>query len=116
MLLWVALGQRLPPGHEQSGERPAVLAGVPARLKNSRFPTLVVIPITSARDQPWSQASPNLYPLLAAGSANLPRASILLLDQVQSIDAKRVLRVIGSLTESDYARVRRGLAGLFELS
>ncbi|MBI3926515.1 MAG: type II toxin-antitoxin system PemK/MazF family toxin [Armatimonadetes bacterium] len=112
MLLWVALGRRLPPGHEQEGERPALLVGVPAKLGRPRFSMLLVAPVTSCHRQPWAQAAPRLYPRLEAGVANLPRASLVLLDQLQTLDARRVLRHLGDLSETQYAPIAEGLATL----
>lgn len=102
MVLWVALGSRLPPGHEQNGERPALVVGVPAKLGVPRFPMLLVAPITSFVEQSWALRSPELYPIMQAGSASLPRASIILLDQLQSIDIRRVLRFFGTLSKQQY--------------
>src|SRR5690606_28885235 len=109
MLLWVALGRRVPPLHEQHGERPALLVGVPSLVGVPRFPMLLVAPVTSFSGQPWAVASPRLYPRLPKACAGLPRASIVLLDQLQSIDARRVLRHLGSLTDAEYAPISEGL-------
>jgi len=116
MLLWVALGRRLPPGHEQQGERPACLVGVPSLIGTPRFPMLLVAPVTSWRDQPWARRAPGLYPRLAAGVANLPQASIVLLDQLQTVDARRVTRFLGQLGDGDYAPIADSLKKLLGLN
>lgn len=67
---------------------------------------IVVAPVTSYRGQPWALDSPELYPRLPAGSANLPRESVVLLDQIQGLDARRVLRVVGELRVEEYATIR----------
>lgn len=115
VLLWVALGRRLPPGHEQEGERPALLVGVPARLGKPRFSMLLVAPVTSFADQDWAVRAPALYPYLESGVANLPRPSLVLLDQLQSIDARRVLRYVGVLTREQYSPIGQALRGMLAL-
>lgn len=116
MVLWVELGKRLPPGHEQEGRRPALLVGVPSRLGKPGFPVLLVAPVTTSRGQPWAEVAPRLYPRLKAGAGNLPRESVVLLDQLQVVDADRVAMVVGQLNESEYAPVRDGLKVMFGIS
>jgi mRNA interferase MazF len=48
--------EHIPGGHEQQGLRPAVV-GVPERLGEPRFEVLVVVPMTTDRDQEWSKRS-----------------------------------------------------------
>lgn len=115
LLLWVALGRRLPPGHEQEGERPALLVGVPARLGKPRFTMLLVAPVTSFAEQAWAVRAPELYPYLQAGVANLPRPSLVLLDQLQSVDARRVLRYVGLLDREQYTPIATALRGILAL-
>lgn len=71
-----------PQGHEQEGLRPAVVVGVPHGLGTSRFPTLLLAPLTSDRREArrWAEKSPALYPRLSKGTANLRSDSICLLD------------------------------------
>lgn len=109
MVLWIELGKRLAPGHEQEGCRPALLVGVPSRLGKPRFPVLLVVPVTTYRGQPWAEIAPRLYPRLKAGAGNLPRESVVLLDQLQVVDTDRVAMIVGQLNESEYALVRDGL-------
>ncbi len=73
---------------------------------------LLVAPVTTYRGQPWADRAPRLYPRLAAGTARLPQSSLVLLDQLQMIDAQRVLRYLGKLSETDYKAVREGLGML----
>lgn len=109
MVLWVELGKRLPPGHQQEGRRPALLVGVPLRLGQPRFPVLLVVPVTTYRGQNWAETAPRLYPRLKAGVGNLPQESVVLLDQLQVVDASRVTMLVGQLDEADYAPIRDGL-------
>ena len=115
MLLWAELGQRLPPGHEQQGGRPVLLVGVPSKLGPARFPMLIVAPVMTHRDQPWAQSAPALYPRLEAGAGGLPRTSLVLLDQLQAMDPRRVRGYLGRLAPTEYEPIRASLRALFGL-
>lgn len=99
----------LPPGHEQSGYRPAIVVGLPERLGVPRFPTLLLVPLTTDREQAWAAASPKLYPRLAAGAGGLPSPSIVLLEQVRALSTARIGRHVGMLTPKEYEPIREGL-------
>ena len=101
--------EHLPGGHEQQGLRPAVVVGVPERLGEPRFEVLVVVPMTTDRDQQWSKRSPALYPRFARGTAKLRSPSICLLDQVRAIGAERVRGYRGTLTAGQYRPIHAGL-------
>ncbi len=100
---------QVPPGREQQGYRPAVVVGLPEALGTPRYPVLPVVPLTTDRGQQWASASPDLYPRLAAGVGNLPQASIVLLDQVRSLDSNRLRRYIGTLSPEEYQPIINGL-------
>lgn len=108
-VLQVNLGQRLPPGHEQSGLRPVVVVGVPSLAGKPRFPLLIVVPLTTFKQQKWALASPTLYPTLTAGVGEIPKDSTVLLDQVQAIDATRVVIKIGELSDSEFKPILNSL-------
>lgn len=97
-IILVTFLTQVPPGREQQGYRPAIVVGIPQRLGIPRYPLLLVVPLTSNRQQSWAINTPALYPVLNAGDGNLPADSIVLLDQVRSIDSIRVVRYIGTLT------------------
>jgi mRNA interferase MazF len=101
--------EHVPGGHEQQGRRPAVVVGVPELLGEPRFEVLIVVPMTTDRDQGWSKRSPALYPRLAKGTAKLRSPSICLLDQVRAIGAGRVRGYRGTLTADQYRPIRDGL-------
>ncbi len=101
--------EHLPGGHEQQGLRPAVVVGVPERLGEPRFEVLVVVPMTTDRDQEWSKRSPALYPRFARGTAELRSPSICLLDQVRAIGAERVRGYRGTLSADQYRPIHDGL-------
>lgn len=91
-----------PRGHEQQGIRPAMVLAIPQR---ARFPVLWMIPITSDRGQPWVKSSNHLYLRLPKGAGWLPADSILLLDQLRSLDAKRVKRFVGVVSDAQFKKV-----------
>lgn len=101
--------EHVPGGHEQQGLRPAVVVGVPERLGEPRFEVLVVVPMTTDRDQGWSKRSPALYPRFARGTAGLRSPSMCLLDQVRAIGAERVRGYRGTLTAGQYHPIHAGL-------
>ncbi len=86
-----------PCGHEQQGIRPAMVIAIPER---ARFPVLWVIPITTDREQPWLKSSSHLYLRLSKGIGGLPANSVLLLDQLRSLDTKRVKRFVGTVNQT----------------
>jgi mRNA interferase MazF len=101
-VILVTFPTQVPPGREQQGYRPAIVVGIPQRLGTPRYPLLLVVPLTSNRQQSWATDAPALYPILNAGDGNLPADSIALLDQVRSIDSTRVVRYVGSLTVEQF--------------
>ena len=111
-ILLIMLPTHAPPGHEQEGVRPAVVVGLPERAGQPRFSTLLVIPLTT-QEGTWSRKAPQLYPRLRAGAGGLPRPSIALLDQVRSIDARRVSSYLGSLTGKEFLTISEGLKKIF---
>lgn len=112
MIVWAELGRRHPPGHEQQGMRPAIVVGLPSRLGTPRFPLLLVVPVTTYRAQAWVYAAPHLYPQLDAGAGNLPRPSVVLLDQLQVLDPRRVQKYVGTLSDEEYVPIREGLKAM----
>lgn len=110
------LPEQVPPGREQKGYRPVIVVGVPEALGTSRYPMLLVIPLTTNREQSWAIECPALYPVLAEGEGALPTSSIALLDQVRSLDKSRVNRYIGTLTSHQYRPILSGLSKMMNFS
>jgi mRNA interferase MazF len=108
-VLRVNLAQRIPPGHEQEGLRPVVVVGLPSLAGQPRYPVFVVVPLTTNRAQGWVRNSPNLYPRIPSGAGGLPKDSVVLLDQVQIIDASRVALKLGELSKTEMVQISRGL-------
>jgi mRNA interferase MazF len=114
-ILLIALPTHAPRGHEQEGSRPAVVVGLPERAGEPRYPTVLVVPLTT-QEGAWSRKAPMLYPRIRAGAGGLPQPSIVLLDQLRSVDAQRVSRYLGSLTEDEFQPIQVGLTQIFDLT
>lgn len=90
-------------GHEQQGIRPCVVVTDPEVLEDQRFPMLCVVPITKT---PGEGA---LYPTLSPGKSGLRARSYALVDQVRSIDKRRVTRVYGRINQDELRLIEEGL-------
>ena len=107
-VLLVKLPQQQPPGSEQTGTRPAVVVGLPQRLGTQRFPLWIVVPMTS-RIASWTLEAPRLYPVYPKGVGGLTLPSAALLDHLRGVDATRVVRFLGKLTQAEYVPIQSGL-------
>ena len=106
--------EQKPQGREQEGYRPAIVVGFPNLLGTPRFQVIIVVPMTTYRNQSWADNSPNLYPVFSAGIAGLKSPSIALLDQIRVIDARRIVNYRGSLTTEQYQVIENELKKVFE--
>ena len=97
-------------GHEQRGFRPCILVSDPDVSADQRFPMIGVVPVTSAPGR-----GP-LYPPLQPGPSGLRIRSFALVDQVRSVDKRRVSRVFGCLAETELDAVDEGLRLFLGLS
>lgn len=107
----VTFPEHNPKGHEQVGQRPAIVVGVPQGP--TRYPLVWVVPLTSKRGS-WQEANPELYPLLPAGAAGLPRESVVLSDNLRSLDRARVESYVGTLTPEVLHPIRESLRRTLE--
>ncbi len=98
-----------PQGREQEGVRPAIVVGFPAQLGVLQFDVVIVVPLTTNRNQDWAIASPQLYPVFPSGVTGLRSSSVVLLDQVRAIDVRRMINYRGSLTADQFAPILNGL-------
>jgi mRNA interferase MazF len=103
-----------PSGHEQEGLRPALVVGLPDKVAAPRFSMIWLAPITTDRSQLW--ANSELYPKLSKDVSGLASDSIVLLEQVRSLDAQRVGKYIDSLPKEAYEPIARTLATITDLS
>ena len=113
-VITIRFPEQNPQGREQEGYRPAIVVGLPSRLGRLRFSVIIVVPMTTYRNQSWADSSLDLYPVFPTGTANLKSRSIALLDQIRSIDAKRIVNYRGSLTAAQYQIVENGLKRTFK--
>jgi mRNA interferase MazF len=90
-------------GHEQRGLRPCVVVSSPEVIDDQRFPLLCVVPITGT---PGEGA---LYPTLAPGASGLRQRSFALVDQLRSVDKRRVRRLLGKVSSAELAKIDDGL-------
>lgn len=95
-------------GSEPKGRRPAVV--VQDDLYNlTSINTVVVAALTS--NLRLGDAPGNVP--LNKGEANLPRASVVNVTQLFTIDRRRLAENLGTLGEPRIREIRQGLAGLF---
>ncbi len=90
-------------GHEQRGARPCVVVTNPAVSADQRFPMLAVVPLTGT---PGEGA---LYPNLLPGSSGLRQPSWALIDQLRSIDKRRVIKVFGEVSADELDAIDEGI-------
>jgi len=75
----------------------------PAVSSNQRFPMLAVVPLTGT---PGEGA---LYPSLLPGPSGLRQPSWALIDQIRSVDKRRVNRVFGVVSEDEVRDIDEGI-------
>ncbi|MBI2389009.1 MAG: type II toxin-antitoxin system PemK/MazF family toxin [Deltaproteobacteria bacterium] len=90
-------------GHEQRGVRPCIAVSDPAVNVDQRFPLIAVVPVTGTKGEGA------LYPELAPGKSGLTKASFALIDQLRSVDKRRIRRVFGRISKDELAAVEQGL-------
>lgn len=90
-------------GHGQRGTRPCVLVSDPEVAADQRFPVVCVVPVTT------TEGEGALYPRLGAGSGGLRRESWALVDQVRSIDKRRVRQLYGQIEPRELNAIDDGL-------
>ena len=106
-ILWIDFPQRIPPGHEQLGRRPAIVVGIPQLVQPVPYRVLLVVPLTRTRFQ-----GP-LFPLIPAGIGGLPADSTALIYQVGAIDVRRTVGRLGHLPTAEMAPIWTGLKLMF---
>ena len=90
-------------GSEQGGLRPVLV--IQNDTGNRYSPTVVVLAVTS---QLQKTRLPT-HVLLSAAGHGLERDSVVLAEQVRTLDKRRLRTRIGSLTPEDMAQVRRAV-------
>ena len=97
-------------GHEQRGVRPCLIISDPDVIADQKFALTCVVPITGT---PGTGA---LYPRLAAGKSGLTKASFALIDQLRSVDKRRIQRLYGRISGAEMETVDDGLRPYLGLS
>lgn len=100
-------------GHEQKGVRPCVVVSAPEVIFEQRYPLVCVVPITGT---PGEGA---LYPRLEPGGSGLKKPSFALIDQLRSVDKRRVTRFLGRVSGDELKSIDEGLRlylGLLDLT
>ena len=90
-------------GHEQRGARPCVVVTAPEVNDDQRYPMMAVVPVTGTLGEGA------LYPPLRPGPSGLIKPSWALVDQIRSVDKRRVLRVFGQVSPSELQTIDEGL-------
>ena len=90
-------------GHEQRGTRPCVIVSDAEVILGQRFPVVAVVPITTRAGEGL------LYPRLGPGKSGLRKPSFALVDQIRSVDKRRIQRAFGQLSSSEIAAIDEGL-------
>jgi mRNA interferase MazF len=82
-------------GHEQRGVRPCVIVSDQDVIGDRRFRLVCVVPVTG------TPGDGLLYPPLAPGQSGLAKRSFALIDQLRSVDKRRIRRVFGELSREE---------------
>jgi mRNA interferase MazF len=90
-------------GHEQKGVRPCVVVSAPEVITEQRYSLVCVVPITGT---PGEGA---LYPRLEPGASGLGKPSFALIDQLRSVDKRRVTRFLGRVSVDELKSIDEGL-------
>ena len=90
-------------GSEQGGTRPVLI--VQNNVGNKHSPTVIAAAITSKQDK---TAMPT-HISIKGDSCGLSRDSVVLLEQIRTLDKQRLKEKTGRLTEKDLEKVNRAL-------
>jgi mRNA interferase MazF len=112
-VILVAFPNRSPKGHEQTGVRPALVVSDPSNRQRLESPMLIVAPITTQKKLDGA-----LRLKLKAGTGGLPYDSVMLCEQLTSIDVSRIRGAYGRLEgqplEEARTAVKTALTDLLE--
>jgi len=86
-------------GHEQRGTRPCVVVSAPEVSSHQRFPMICVVPLTG------TPGEGSLYPRLDPGPSGLRKRSWALVDQIRSVDKRRIIRLYGAANPREMERI-----------
>ena len=109
-LYWAELRPRS--GSEQRGRRPVVVVSHDSFNQAPAWRSVIVVPVSTSVGQ--ARRGPTAIDL-PAGSAGLPRQSVVLCHQVTKLDRRKLREAIGTLEPSLLARVNAGLRAALDL-
>ena len=90
-------------GHEQSGRRPVLI--IQNDVGNRFAPTVIVAALTTSLPK-------TPYPTevrVPAGAGGLPRASAVRLDQIRTLDKRRLEQYVGQLDEATMHQINQAI-------
>jgi len=90
-------------GSEQRGVRPCVIVSDPDVAGDQRYPLVAVIPLTR------TAGTGALYPKLEPGESGIRNVSYALVDQVRSVDKRRIRAVGRGIAPSELEGIDAGL-------
>lgn len=90
-------------GSEQGGERPVLI--IQNNVGNRHSPTVIAASITSRQNK----APLPTHVFLHAGAGNLPCDSVILMEQVRTIDKRRLKGRVGRLNKEEMAAAERAM-------
>jgi mRNA interferase MazF len=90
-------------GREQRGLRPCVAVSDPEVASDQRFPLIAIVPLTG------TAGAGALYPKMEPGPSGLARVSYALIDQIRSVDKRRVRSAYGRITNDEIRTLDEGL-------
>ena len=97
-------------GSEQGGLRPVLI--IQNDIGNRYSPTVIAAAITSRMEKNKLPTHIEVY----AARVGLPRDSVILLEQIRTLDKRRLRERIGHLGEDEMQRVNEGISVSFGLS
>ena len=86
----------------------------PRHVGEPRYEVVYAAPLTS-QHYAWRRVDSSLYPLLKKGVGGLTQDSAVLCEHARGIDATRIVRQLGTLTEDEYEPIRTVLERMFGL-
>jgi mRNA interferase MazF len=99
-------------GSEQQGRRPVVVISHDAFNQTLAWRSIIVVPLSTSREQAGRGPSAVLLP---QGAAGLGRESVVLCHQVTTLDRSKLKQLIGELNTAELSQVEDGLKAAMDL-
>ncbi len=93
-------------GHEQYGERPAIL------VSNTKIGIIIVVPLTANLE---ALRFPYTLAILPDKQSNLKQKSVALIFHLRAIDEKRVKKIIGRIDKKLQEKIDKVIKGMLDL-